>query len=130
MKVSIIIPFHNDKLYVRECLESVLGQSYRDIEVICVDDGSFDGSSEIVQVVARCDDRVRVIRQENKGVSACRNRGLAEACGEYVLFVDSDDLLSQNAVERLVCYAEKNDLDHIIFGGEVLKDAESLSVSD
>ena len=130
MKASIIIPFYNDKLYVQECLESVLGQSYRDIEVICVDDGSFDGSSEIVQGVAQCDDRVRVFRQKNKGLSAARNLGLAEARGEYVLFVDSDDLLSQDAVERLVCYAEKNDLDHIISGVEVFKDAESLSVSD
>ena len=96
--VSIIIPIYNIQEYIKPCLESVLGQTHNDIEVILINDGSSDNSGSICDSYANQDDRVRVIHQKNLGVSAARNKGLAAATGEYIMFVDGDDMIDTNMV--------------------------------
>ena len=90
-KVSVIIPVFNVEEYLGECLDSILGQTLREIEVVCVDDGSTDGSAAILDTYAAKDGRVKVLRQPNAGAGAARNAGLAVATGEYLLFCDPDD---------------------------------------
>lgn len=111
--VSIIIPVFNTHEFLRTCLGSVLGQTLRDIEVICVDDGSTDGSTDILREIADRDARVRLVfHAENKGVSAARNAGLAIATGDYVGFVDSDDTVCETYFASLYesCRANKADM--------------------
>ena len=90
-KVSVIIPIYNQEKYLRYCLESVLLQNLQEIEVICVNDGSTDGSFEILSELAWTDERMRIIDQENQGAGEARNTGIREARGEYVAFIDPDD---------------------------------------
>lgn len=97
-KVSVVIPVYNSAPHLRECLDSVLSQTLREIEVICVDDGSSDGSLEILKKIAADDQRVRVIEQSNLGASAARNRALDEVTGEFVAFMDADDLYPDERV--------------------------------
>ena len=103
LKVSIIIPVYQVEQYLKQCVESVINQSYRNIEVILVDDGSTDESSMICDQYASVDDRVKVIHQENSGLSEARNSGVKVAAGDYVAFLDSDDYWDdKEALERLV----------------------------
>ncbi len=99
VKVSVIVPVYNVEKYLRKCMDSIVGQTFRDIEIICIDDGSPDGSINILNEYAEKDTRVKIVRQENVGLGATRNRGIEIACGEYILFVDSDDYLDPKAVE-------------------------------
>lgn len=101
-KVSIIIPVYNVEDYLEDCLESVCKQSYRNIEIILVDDGSLDNSGEICDEWAKKDSRIRVIHKHNGGLSSARNAGLKEATGDYISFVDSDDLIPTNFIMQLV----------------------------
>lgn len=107
MKLSVIIPCYNAEKYLSACLDSVLVQSMADFEALLIDDGSQDRTYDIASVYARGDERVRVIRQENAGVSAARNAGLAVAKGEWVTFVDADDLLLPDAFETLLSAADE-----------------------
>lgn len=119
MKVSVIIPVYNAEAYVREALQSVLAQSLGDIEAICIDDGSTDASRAILSEFAGRDARVKVVAQVNSGLGAARNRGLEEASGEYVHFLDADDALAvPEALERLVREAESENLDALLFDAE------------
>ena len=99
--ISVIIPIYNAEAYISECLQSVGDQSYKDFEVICVNDGSQDNSADICQRFVDKDKRFRLINQENGGVSSARNRALKEAKGEYVCFVDSDDVIDKFYLENL-----------------------------
>lgn len=90
-KISVIVPIYNAAPYVAKCIEGILSQTYRNIEVILIDDGSTDRSAEICQAFAQKDLRIRFISQENQGVSATRNNGIALAEGEFIAFIDSDD---------------------------------------
>ncbi len=92
MKVSVVIPVYNVKPYLERCINSVLRQTYKDLEIIIVDDGSTDDSGELCDQIATKDQRIRVIHQRNQGVSAARNTGIREAAGEYIVFIDPDDL--------------------------------------
>lgn len=114
--VSIIIPVYNAEARLRACVDSVLAQSFRDFELILIDDGSRDRSFEICQDFARQDPRVRAFTQENSGVSATRNRGLSLARGEYVEFVDSDDTIRPQMVEKLVTALEQDGADLAVCG--------------
>lgn len=114
MNVSIILPVYNCEKYIGEAVESVLGQSASDWELIIVNDGSSDNSGEICQEFASRDSRITYIEQENKGVSAARNAGIGKARGKYVLFLDGDDKLFPNAVETLIGSAA--DVDLVVFG--------------
>ena len=98
-KVSVVIPCYNQARFLGEAIQSVLCQGYTDLEIIVVDDGSKDGTEEVASGYAKEDPRVRLIRQENRGLAAARNRGLAEAGGEYIVFLDSDDRLVLEALE-------------------------------
>ena len=99
--VRTIVPVYNVKSYVGECVESLCRQTYTNLEILLVDDGSTDGSGEVCDEYAGRDERIRVIHQANRGLSGARNMGLDDARGEYIAFVDSDDLVSTNYVETL-----------------------------
>lgn len=122
MDVSVIIPVYNVELYLQECLDSVLNQSGCSFEVICIDDGSTDFSSQILQTVARKDPRILIITQENKGQGHARNRGLDIASGRYVYFMDADDVLKADTFASLIALCDSKHLDHVIFGAEVFVD--------
>ena len=101
MLFSIIIPVYNVENYLRDCLDSVLGQSFSDWEAVCVNDGSTDHSVSILEEYASRDNRITVISQPNGGLSAARNTGLNAAKGDYVIFLDSDDWLEADALKTL-----------------------------
>ena len=109
--VSVIIPVYNVELYLHKCIDSVLNQTLRQIEVILVDDGSPDGSPAICDEYALKDARIKVIHKENEGLGYARNSGIEVATGEYITFLDSDDYLSENTLEVLYTYAKNNNLD-------------------
>jgi len=112
--VSIIIPVYNVKEYLRKCVESVMNQSLKDIEIILVDDGSMDGSSEMCDEFAKYDKRIRVIHQVNGGSTKARNAGLLIARGEYIGFVDSDDWIEPNMYSELLSCCVENNADIVI----------------
>lgn len=114
--ISIVVPVYNVERYLEEALESALSQSLADIEVICVDDGSTDGSAKILQRIAERDGRVRVISQANAGVSAARNVALDAARGGVVMFLDGDDLLHEGACERVASVFRETGCDIVTFG--------------
>ena len=105
MKISVIVPCYNAERYLEDCLRSVLGQTEQDFEVIAVDDGSTDGTANILSRLSAEDARLQVIRQPNRGVSAARNRAMERAKGEWLFFLDADDLLPQMAFETLLEHA-------------------------
>ncbi len=116
-KVSVIIPVYNVEKYLGECFDSVLGQTLKDIEVICLNDGSTDSSLSIMQKYAQIDSRVRVIDKVNEGVGITRNRGIKAAFGDYVAFIDPDDMYpAEDVLEILYNNAIKNNV--LICGGE------------
>lgn len=127
-KVSVIIPVYNTEPYLRECLDSIINQTLKDIEIICINDGSTDGSLAVLNEYREKDSRVVVILQENKGQSAARNVGFKTAGGEYVYFMDSDDVLSLNALEMLFNHAVKDKTDIIYFGADVFYETEELKI--
>lgn len=103
MKVSVIIPVYNVAPYLERCIHSVLRQTYKDIEVIIIDDGSTDGCSELCDEIAKTDKRIFVIHQENLGLSSARNAGIYQATGDYIIFIDSDDAwLLDDGLEQLM----------------------------
>lgn len=107
---SIIIPVYNVEQFLRECLDSVLNQTVSDWEAICVNDGSTDGSADILNEYASKDGRFKHIDQANGGLSSARNAGMKEAKGDYILFLDSDDWLETNALQALVDYLNGEDM--------------------
>lgn len=109
--ISIVIPMYNVAKYLPRCLASVTGQTYKNIEIILVDDGSTDGSGSIADDFAKKDKRAQVIHQKNRGLSAARNAGLKKATGEYIAFIDSDDYVEPEYVEKLYLLASKYDAD-------------------
>ena len=114
--ISVIVPIYNSKPYLAECIESILDQKINvPIEVLLIDDGSTDGCGEVCDKYAAREERVRVIHQENQGLSAARNSGIDAAMGEFLLFVDSDDLLEPDAVRRAVDAQRQQDADLVIF---------------
>ena len=100
--VSVVIPVYNVRDYLPRCLESVICQTYRNIEIIVIDDGSTDDSGQICDQFARKDSRIRVFHGENHGLSFARNKGITHSKGEYLLFSDSDDWMESNTVETLM----------------------------
>ena len=91
LKVSVVIPVYNVMPYLERCVQSVVRQTYQNLEIILVDDGSTDGSGKLCDKIAGTDQRIRVIHQKNQGLSGARNTGIRQATGEYVVFLDSDD---------------------------------------
>jgi glycosyltransferase involved in cell wall biosynthesis len=120
-KVSIIIPIYNVEDYLEKCLESVIGQTFTDIEILCVLDGPTDRSRMITKKYAEKDSRIRVIEQPNSGVSVARNVALSKATGEYISFVDSDDWVSPKFIETLYNSAIATDAEIVISGFRTIK---------
>ena len=108
-KISVIIPVFNSEKYLKRTIESVIELTYKNLQIVLVDDGSTDRSLSICEGYSKTDNRIQVIHQENQGVSAARNRGLEIAEGTYVLFMDSDDYLENNACELLCTSISPND---------------------
>ena len=100
-QISVIMPVYNTSQYLRRSIESVLNQTYKDFELICINDGSTDNSLEILQEYATHDPRIKIINQENKGLSGARNSALEIAQGEWITFVDSDDFITNNFIGNL-----------------------------
>ena len=115
MKVSVIVPCYNVEEYLRDCLDSLLAQTYADFEVVCIDDGSPDDSIDIARALVGDDARFRFVEQENAGLSAARNHGLRIARGDYLTFLDSDDLYVPEALELLYLTARADNLDYLDF---------------
>lgn len=111
MKISVIVPVYNSEPFLAACLDSVLAQTHRDLEIILVNDGSTDGSGDICDRYAAMDSRIRAIHKENGGVSSARNLGLALATGELISFIDSDDTMEPEMYELLVRLMKEYDAD-------------------
>lgn len=109
--ISVIIPVYNTKNELRRCLDSIANQTYKNLEIICVDDGSTDGSELIVDEYAAKDSRFKVVHQENGGESNARNRGLKMAAGQYITFCDCDDWIDEDMYETLLKVIESDNLD-------------------
>ena len=114
--VSIVIPVYNAEDYLEESLGTVVSQSYRNLEIICVDDSSTDNSLLLIKKMMQEDPRISLVTQENHGAGAARNLGMKEAKGEYILFFDADDVLKKKAIETAVRAAVKHDADIVLYG--------------
>lgn len=125
--VSIIVPVYNVELYLNRCIDSILAQTYADFELVLVDDGSTDRSGEICDEYSLLDNRVMVIHQSNRGVSAARNAGLHNASGKYIQFVDSDDYVLNTITEKMVDCIEKYLCD-LVFCGFTTISMNSLGI--
>jgi len=125
--VSIIIPVYNVEAYVEKCIESVKSQSYSQLEIILVDDGSTDESGVYCDRQAVSDSRIKVIHKKNGGLSDARNAGLDIATGEYIFFADSDDYIKSDAIGKLVEQLEQDDCDVVACGIEMVWDDETLN---
>ena len=110
-KVSVIIPAYNSELTISQCLESVISQTYSNIEIIVVNDGAVDQTKQIVEKYINLDKRVKLFNQKNSGVSVARNNGIKNATGDYILFVDCDDWLENNMIEKMVNIQKKYNVD-------------------
>ena len=113
--VSILVPVYNAAPYLKECVDSLTGQTYRDLQIVLINDGSTDGSWAVLEELARKDKRLEIYTQRNCGVAATRNHLLEKARGEFVLFVDSDDWIELNTIETLIEEQQKGDYDLVSF---------------
>ena len=114
-KISVIIPCYNVENYIGECLDSVINQTFEDVEILCINDGSTDNTLSILEGYAKKDNRIKIFSQKNQGLSASRNLGLDKSKGDYIFFLDSDDYIELTTFEELLKHAEEMDLDVIIF---------------
>ncbi len=124
--ISVIVPVYNVENYIGECIDSILAQTMSSFELILVDDGSKDASGRICDEYAELDSRIRVIHKENGGLSSARNRGLDEAKGDYICFVDSDDAVSADYLEKLYAAIKRDNTDIVVCD----IDAPKLSTAD
>ena len=117
--ISIIVPVYNTENQLKYCIESLINQTYKNIEIVCINDGSTDNSPEILRNYVQKDKRIVLINQENKGVSCARNAGIEKAEGEYILFVDSDDYLEESACKKLINKVIETNADIITFNYKI-----------
>ena len=113
-KISVIVPVYKAEKFLSNCIKSILNQTYHDLEVILVDDGSPDSSGQICEEYAKKDNRIKVIHQKNAGVAAARNVGLDLATGDYITFVDSDDYIRPQMYEKMLKCAQNNHCDLVM----------------
>lgn len=125
--LSIIVPVYNVEKYVGRCIESLLSQSYNDVQIILVDDGSTDNSGKICDDYAERDQRIVVVHQKNAGQSAARNAGLKLATGEYITFVDSDDGIAKDTYSQAICLLIENNADVLAFGYQKVYNSDSFN---
>lgn len=115
VEISVVIPVYNTENYLKECLNSICNQTFNNIEILCINDGSTDSSLEILEKYQKKDKRISIISQENSGLSITRNNGIRIANGKYIYFIDSDDYLELTALEELYNISEEKNLDMLIF---------------
>ena len=127
VKLSIVIPVYNVEKYLRECLDSILNQTFQDFEIICVDDGSTDKSLEILQEYKRKDDRFVILQQRHSGAGSARNNGIRLAEGKYIQFLDSDDYFEPTLLEEMYNHAEKFDADLTVCSSRKVDDEENIT---
>lgn len=120
IKISIIVPVYNVEKYLEKCINSILTQTYQNLEIILVDDGSMDNSGEICDEYAKKDERIKVIHKENGGLSDARNAGIEIATGKYIGFVDSDDYIGKDMYEYLIRLIQKENADISICGHKIV----------
>ncbi len=130
MRLSIIVPVYNSKQYMKQCIDSILNQNYIDTEIIIVDDGSEDGSSEICDIYQKADSRVKVLHQKNRGCLYARLSGLQKSNGDYIGFVDSDDWIAPDMYQILMSVIEKNRCDIVSMGYTVVCGKEERQEDD
>lgn len=126
--VSVIVPVYNVEEYIEECLDSIINQTYQQIEILVIEDGSTDESPQKIQKYLS-DNRIVFIEQKNKGLSGARNTGMAKATGKYILFVDSDDYIDVNLLSELVPMMEEKQLDLIRFNGMAFTDGLEKTIN-
>ena len=114
--VSVVVPVYNVEKYLDRCVQSVVNQTYENLEIILVDDGSTDKSAPMCDNWAKADSRIKVVHKKNSGLGMARNTGLESACGKYIFFFDSDDYVNVETVEKCVATAEKNNSEVVIYG--------------
>lgn len=129
LKISVIIPIYNTEKYLQECLDSVINQSFADIEIICINDGSTDSSLSILESYAQKDERIKVLSQSNKGQAVARNIGLDLAKGEYIFFLDSDDYLHKDALKAFYQVAVSSKAP-IVVSNNFLKKSKDTAFKD
>lgn len=124
--ISIIIPVYNTEKYLEKCLDSVLNQTYKNLEIICINDGSTDSSPDILQKYSEKDDRVKIINKKNSGVSHSRNVGIEQANGEWITFIDSDDYIENSLYEKFVTTLNNTKpFDIYVFNGVIVNENEN-----
>lgn len=128
--VSIIIPAYNSQDYLAECIESAQKQTLKNIEIICVNDGSFDNSLKIMEDFAAKDKRITVVSKKNGGLSSARNAGIKCVHGKYILFLDSDDMIKNDTAEKLSKYSEKNNLDILFFDADSFFESKEMEAKN
>lgn len=128
-KVSVIIPVYNTAPYLYEAINSILNQTLNDIEIICVDDGSTDNSFMILKEFEAKDDRIVVVSQSNQGQSAARNTAMRHAHGEYIYFMDSDDVLMSDALDKCYSYCRRHGFDFCFFDGDIFSEEGAKELS-
>ncbi|MCB2306817.1 glycosyltransferase family 2 protein [Clostridium estertheticum] len=116
VKISIIVPIYNGAKYIKECLEMIMDQTFKDFELIIIDDGSTDNSKEMCEEYAKIDSRIKLISKKNGGTWAARNRGIDESIGKYIIFLDCDDWYENNLFEKMYESIKNNDVDLVISG--------------
>lgn len=114
--ISVIVPIYNVERYINKCIDSIIHQSYKNLEIILVDDGSPDKCGEIIDEYSRIDKRIHVIHKSNGGLSSARNAGLDIASGDFIGFVDSDDWIEPTMYEEMLSFMEKEQLDLVECG--------------
>ncbi len=124
--VSVIIPVYNVERYISDCISTVIDQTYGNIEILCVDDGSEDRSVSIVKEFQKIDKRIKILHKENGGLSSARNYGMKRASGKYIMLLDSDDYVEQDAVSKLVVCAERSGADVVHFNARAFYEREEL----
>lgn len=127
-KVSVIVPIYNGELYLRQCLDSIVNQTLKELEIICVDDGSTDSSLSILEEYQKSDDRIRIIRQQNLHAGIARNNGMKQATGEYLAFWDCDDFFNLDALKLMYERAEQVEADICVCGGNQYFEEEDILV--
>lgn len=124
-KISIIMPIYNPGTYLQEALRSVLNQTYKDFELICIDDASNDGSADLIEKFQRQDRRIKAyFHNTNKGAAISRNEGIRLACGKYIIFIDADDVFETDLLEKMVCVAEKDKTDLVYINYNTFQDGQ------
>lgn len=127
IKVSIVVPVYNSERYINHCLDSIISQDFDNLDIIIIDDGSTDNSFAVCKDYKNRDCRVKLFKQQNKGVSAARNKGINEAIGEYIVFIDSDDYIESNFISSLLKLLINESVDLVITNYKIINTATGIT---